>query len=214
MGSSASTPADDTTMLMSPTADDVWELLQNEMDRRNVGETSRVVITNESPYHLVYKDCGNIEGWFFHEPSTMTFRHQLLENEKSIPPKNTAGFLHTKTAGVVRNSSGWVSMTIRAEGKNYVVVFGFNTRNHVNTRSAGLQIRGEDGVMDGCGNITGHGVDPSGTVTDPGALVSHYHHSQRDDAWHTFNENCRNFRCTVKFTNEKHARYHLAIQTV
>ena len=36
---------------------------------------------------------------------------------------------------------------------------------------AGIQIRGEDGVLDGCGNIAGHGVDPTGNVTDIESLV-------------------------------------------
>ena len=31
---------------------------------------------------------------------------------------------------------------------------------------AGIQIRGEDGVLDGNGNVTGHGVDATGNVTD------------------------------------------------
>ena len=36
---------------------------------------------------------------------------------------------------------------------------------------AGIQIRGEDGVLDGYGNISGHGVDPTGNVTDIQSLV-------------------------------------------
>ena len=36
---------------------------------------------------------------------------------------------------------------------------------------AGIQIRGEDGVLDGNGNIAGHGVDPTGNVTDIEGLV-------------------------------------------
>ena len=36
---------------------------------------------------------------------------------------------------------------------------------------AGIQIRGEDGVLDGCGNIAGHGVDPTGNVNDIESLV-------------------------------------------
>ena len=31
---------------------------------------------------------------------------------------------------------------------------------------AGIQIRGEDGVLDGNGNVAGHGVDATGNVTD------------------------------------------------
>lgn len=36
---------------------------------------------------------------------------------------------------------------------------------------AGIQIRGEDGVLDGQGNIAGHGTDPTGKVGDIAALA-------------------------------------------
>ena len=37
------------------------------------------------------------------------------------------------------------------------------TRNRCN--KSGVQIRGEDGVLDDRGNITGHGTDATGNVT-------------------------------------------------
>ena len=41
-------------------------------------------------------------------------------------------------------------------------------RNRCN--KAGLQIRAEDGVLDGNGNLAGHGTDPTGNVGDISAL--------------------------------------------
>ena len=58
----------------------------------------------------------------------------------------------------------------RAQGKNYIVCCG-STVGMNRCNKAGIQIRGEDGVLDGCGNIAGHGVDPTGNVTDIESLV-------------------------------------------
>ena len=53
----------------------------------------------------------------------------------------------------------------RAQGKNYIVCCG-STVGMNRCNKAGIQIRGEDGVLDGNGNVAGHGVDATGNVTD------------------------------------------------
>ena len=58
----------------------------------------------------------------------------------------------------------------RTQGKNYIVCCG-STVGMNRCNKAGIQIRGEDGVLDGNGNIAGHGVDPTGNVTDIESLV-------------------------------------------
>ena len=58
---------------------------------------------------------------------------------------------------------GCFSVRVPTEGKNYVIPCGFLVgRNRSN--KIGIQIRGQDGVLDGMGNVSGHGVDPTGTV--------------------------------------------------
>ena len=60
----------------------------------------------------------------------------------------------------------YISLKVRTPGKNHIVALGFSQGlNRCN--KAGVQIRGEDGVLDGQGNITGHGTDPTGNVTGP-----------------------------------------------
>ena len=46
-----------------------------------------------------------------------------------------------------------------------LVVQGRNRANR-----AGIEIRTEDGVLDESGNVCGHGIDPTGNVSDIAAL--------------------------------------------
>ena len=50
---------------------------------------------------------------------------------------------------------------------------------------AGIQIRGEDGVLDGLGNVAGHGTDPTGKVGDIAALAKAVSQSGRASSWVT-----------------------------
>jgi hypothetical protein len=52
---------------------------------------------------------------------------------------------------------GCFCFTVKTEGKNYVVCCGFST-SYSGTNSAGVEMRGEDGVLDGRGCIAGHGI--------------------------------------------------------
>ena len=60
---------------------------------------------------------------------------------------------------------GYFSVRVPTPGKNYIIPCGFLVgRNRCN--KIGLQIRGQDGALDEKGNVAGHGVDPTGRVTD------------------------------------------------
>ena len=68
-------------------------------------------------------------------------------------------------------------MRVATPGKNYVIPCGFLTgRNRCN--KMGIQIRGQDGDRDERGNIAGHGVDPTGRVTDIVEFVSQIHYAE------------------------------------
>ena len=60
---------------------------------------------------------------------------------------------------------------MRTPGKDYIVCCGSTVGNN-RCNKAGIQIRGEDGVLDGVGNVSGHGVDPTGVVKDINGLVT------------------------------------------
>ena len=65
---------------------------------------------------------------------------------------------------------GYISVKARIFGKNHIICLGYTLgRNRCN--KYGIQIRGEDGMLDGRGNVAGHGTDPTGNVTDINALA-------------------------------------------
>ena len=66
---------------------------------------------------------------------------------------------------------GYFSVRAKTPGKNYIIPCGFLVgRNRCN--KVGLQIRGTEGAQDERGNVSGHGVDPTGRVTDIVEFVS------------------------------------------
>lgn len=73
--------------------------------------------------------------------------------------------LGISAAGAQSHVEGFFTVRVATPGKNYIIPCGILTgRNRCN--KMGLQIRGQDGALDGKGNIAGHGVDPTGNVTD------------------------------------------------
>ena len=71
-------------------------------------------------------------------------------------------------------------------------------------------LRGEDGVFDGNGNITGHGVDATGNVTDKRGLACAVSHSTAggNGAFHQFSEVTRSFEVTCLFNNSNKGWHH------
>ena len=106
---------------------------------------------------------------------------------------------------------GWFSVRLRCPGKDHIVCCGFRTTAPPNMRNngAGIQIRGEDGVLDGKGNITGHGTTPTGAVSDAHALATmHLHHGVGEETtFDTIQEEARALRVHCEFDNDSHAKH-------
>ena len=102
---------------------------------------------------------------------------------------------------------GWFSVRLRCPGKDHIVCCGFRTSNpSFRNNGAGIQIRGEDGVLDGKGSIPGHGTTPTGAVSDPHALATmHLHHGVGGWFWQrtydTIQEEARAVRVHCEFNN-------------
>merc|ERR1711892_382505 len=158
-----------------------------------------VRIENHSDYNLEYLTSQTVAGESFG-----TLRNAFRGKEKwdnscgveldTIPPGciginrydvHEAGdhgknFLLFLTLGSVaamdlHRVCGFFSVLVRILGKNHVVCCGFINGKTCNNK-VGIQIRGEDGVLDGVGNIAGHGTNPTGSVDDVEALAGKYGH--------------------------------------
>ncbi|CAF1457582.1 unnamed protein product, partial [Didymodactylos carnosus] len=172
------------------------ELLTNA---RNCNLISCIIIKNESQYALQYKNHGGYSGFFFTD-AIDAFHNEigaLIDGMliKTIIPKEDAvgGILHTKESDAACGSSGYISLVIATEAKNYIVCCGFNT-SYSGRNLAEIEIRAEDGVTDEKCCITGHGIDPTGNVTDINGLITKTYHSAQNDGLHDFYEACRVFK--------------------
>eukprot|EP00111_Clytia_hemisphaerica_P003784 TCONS_00010862-protein len=181
-----------------------------------------VVIKNSSSYNLEYVNNGVISGWcvepvvqmfskdvYMIEPgqagALMWHRHGWGEFGKWVGNIASLGIAHSGAQSYVE---GYISVKARTPGKNHIVCLGFSLgRNRCN--KCGIQIRGEDGVLDANGNVSGHGTDPTGNVTDISALAysvafTEFNKDSRGISWHEFNEETRALRIKCKMNNENH----------
>lgn len=181
--------------------------LQLLSNARNCNRMTHVIIKNQSQYPLVYKNHGTYSGYFFSDAQA-AFQY---ENSTICAQDGVGGFLVTKTSGTACGASGYISFTVPTEGKNYIVCCGFDT-GYSSTSGAGIEIRGEDGVTDEMGRITGHGIDPAGNVTDICALVTKTHHSTHNSRFHEFHETCRAFKVYCCFTNESWGEFIFSVR--
>jgi hypothetical protein len=193
--------------------DVVVKNIKYESFMRDANRNCLVFITNQSSYALHYKAINSSEGQFFHDVSSQTFRGPKF----TIEPGYTGGFLLSKWFGGVHGAWGYVSFSIKTEGKNYVVVFSFGQPSGAARRTrVGLEIRSESGILDAKGNVAGHGVDPTGAVTDTSNVHVFwpYVHSLRDcNAFQKHVEETRCFTATVAFNSPASctAEFHLDI---
>jgi len=95
---------------------------------------------------------------------------------------------------------GYFSVRAKTPGKNYIIPCGFLVgRNRCN--KVGLQIRGTEGAQDERGNVSGHGVDPTGRVTDIVEFVSQVHYAESSgEQIHI--EQTSTVKIIAKFNNE------------
>ena len=105
--------------------------------------------------------------------------------------------------------NGFLSLQVPTPGKNHIVCLGFNL-GRTRCNKYGIQIRGEDGILDGYGNIAGHGTDPTGNVTDIDALACQVSFknaiTENGIEWHEFNEGTRMLKITGKLNNLRNAK--------
>ena len=190
-----------------------------------------VTIENHSSYDLEYVASGTqsgyssvpmmkvfgtkkqINGASYHvlEPGSAgrnCWQERFLEGfPKALGSVVTLGMLGGVTD--INNVCGWFSVRVRCPGKDHIVCCGFRTATGTRPNGAGIQIRGEDGVLDGGGNIAGHGTTPTGAVTDAHALATmHLHHGVGKAASDQIQEEARALRVHCEFDNHGQA-YHI-----
>jgi len=169
-----------------------------------------VVIENSSSYPLEYVNCGTVSGY-----STKPVCDMFEEKSgvRVIPPNRTAtlnyryhfggaigkAYANIYSLGLASIAEqcdvlAYISLRVRTPRKNHIVALGFSQGGN-RCNKAGVQIRAEDGVLDDRGQITGHGTDPTGNVTniEELALSVPFAESFKKDgiSWHEFNEECR-----------------------
>jgi hypothetical protein len=185
-----------------------------------------VIIKNSSSYELEYVNSGYCSGYPV-KPIVEMFEKR--DQAYVISPGKTGGLVWDRhgggefgkwignvfslgiaQAGAQSYVEGYISVRARTTGKNHIVCLGFILgRNRCN--KCGIQIRGEDGVLDDMGNVSGHGTDPTGNVTDIYALASTVPHTEfRKDKdgifWHEFYEGTRAMRIKGELNNEDHGK--------
>lgn len=210
----------DPTMLCHKNEETVMkelDLLKNNRFRTEAGNrTSRIMIRNYSRYPLVYKAQGDTSGFFFSDACD-AFKETYIFNNKSyndcLPPNYYGGVFHTKQSDTACGSVGYISFTVPTEGKDYVVVIGF-CNPYSGRSSVGVQIRGADGVTDKSGNITCHGINPTGSVLDLEALISMHPHTTMNNSFHKCEESCSKFKVIAQFENISWSRFYFDICNV
>ena len=188
---------------------------------------SAVTIENHTSYNLEYVASGTQSG-YVSAPMVKVFGRSVNINGASyhVLPPGWSGrncwqvrpvALLPKTTGEVLSLGlfdtnvvcGWFSVRLRCPGKDHIVCCGFRTSNpSFRNNGAGIQIRGEDGVLDGKGSIPGHGTTPTGAVSDPHALATmHLHHGVGEETtFDTIQEEARALRVHCEFDNQGQGR--------
>lgn len=187
-------------------------------------ECDKIMIENRSSHSLEYVTSGYNTGWPVDDVKK-SFKDQG-DDVYSLPPGSVGTILYRMhhaggvakvmaasifTFGIVATSctESYFSVRVRTPGKNYIVCCG-STVGQNRCNKAGIQIRGEDGVLDSGGNIVGHGVDATGNVTDILSLVLAVAHATPGGygAFHQFSEVTRSFEVICKFNNSYHGVHH------
>jgi hypothetical protein len=174
---------------------------------RGCNRQALVIIENQYGAPLQYKAANYTSGYFF-----SNIYDAFTGTNKTIEPSRCGGIAHTKSSDSACGAVGYISFTVATGGKNYVVCCGYCCPYSGST-SAGIEIRAEDGVTDGQGRITGHGVDATGAVIDSNALVQKQYHQHAKDPERdsTTNESCTPFKVECLFNNKSYAKFHFKV---
>lgn len=179
-----------------------------------------VIIENQSQYTLEYVTCGFNTGYPVKDVKNSFKQNPRDPDSYLLPPGavsaqcwrvNHGGnfgkwvgdvfSLGISASKAMSHVEGYVSMRAVTPGKTYIIPLGFLLgRNRCN--KMGIQIRGQDGVLDGRGNIAGHGVDPTGVVTDVVDFCCQVAFaSPNDDEMHQTTEQTSTIKVVGKFNN-------------
>jgi len=197
------------------------EYLSSYIAKQDWDSCKGLIIENNSSYPLEYVNSGYNAGYPV-EPVLNVF--EKSGDDRVIPPNSAAALvwrlhcggnfgkwvgdlfsLGIAASGEQTHISAYVSVKVPCPGKNHIVAMGF-TQGRNRCDKAGIQIRGEDGTLDGQGNITGHGTDPTGNVSDIAKLAKAVPFGEAETVngigWHEFREECRALRVTCRQNNE------------
>jgi len=180
----------------------VGKKLKKLSEARGVGIRCLILIENKCDYDLKLKNHGGSQSFFYTD-----IEHAF--KDRKIKGGHTGGAIMIRNSGIPISSVvgaeyclGYVSFTVATNGRNYVVVLGWH-RVQWGRNAAGIAIRGEDGKSDEFGNINGHAVDPTGTVTDLNRLCSTVF-SVASKKQHTFHESCSEIIVECSFPDGHH----------
>jgi len=198
------------------------EASMEEYEKREGWDSCKgVIIENNSQYQLEYASCGQVSGC----PVTPVGDMFTVQDDgtRVIPPKSSAGMLWRlhkggnfgkwvgdifslgiATAKDQAHVNAYISVKARIPGKNHIIALGF-TQGRNRADRAGIEIRAEDGVLDESGNVSGHGIDPTGKVSDiPNLSTTKFVETFKKNgiAWHEFSEESRTLKIRCQQTNE------------
>jgi len=198
----------------------VEEYIRDYEKREEWDSCKGVIIENNSQYSLEYASCGQVSGWPVEPVGNMFVERNGV---RVIPPKSCGGMiwrLHRGgnfgkwvgdffSAGIATakdqaHVNAYISVKARLPGKNYIVALGF-TQGRNRADRAGIEVRAEDGVLDESGNVSGHGMDPTGKVSDiPKLSQTKFVRTFTKDGvdWHEFREESRAFKIRCQQNNE------------
>lgn len=186
-----------------------------------------MIIENQSQFTLEYITSGYNTGYPVNEVVKAFKQSPTDPDSYVLPPGSVSGqtwrmnhggnfgkwvgdifSLGISATKSMSHVEGYISFRVKTPGKNYIVPVGWLLgRNRCN--KMGIQIRGQDGVTDGRGNVAGHGVDATGVVTEIVDFCAQVPHAcSGDSSWQMATEQTSTLKVVGKFNNLSLATHH------
>lgn len=179
-----------------------------------------LIIVNKSSYPLEYV-CSGYDSGYPIEPVLTMFNprspHVIFPNDCGalLWSRHMGGnlgkwvsdfFTLGATTMIDQNHvCAYVSVKARTQGKDHIIAMGF-TQGRNRCDKAGIQIRTEDGMLDGKKMVSANGVGPTGKVEDINTLATSVpfanSYEKREVMWHKFIEECKMLRVTCDQNSE------------
>ena len=166
---------------------------------------SRIIIKNKCDYSLEKTNEGGFNGDFWANYPEEAFK--VRGNDYLIPSGAAGGIFYKSTRFSLWGTKGYVSIRISTHGRNYIVICAFSTGS-ASRNSARIVIRCEDGATNELGVILGHGVDPTGTVTNRDELLAECDQHNTSSKLKRFNLKARMFNVYCQFENTPQAYFY------